>query len=108
MQYSLAAAFAQFHAENPQVYAELRKLSFDLKRRGRERYGIKALFEVLRFHRAMTTNDPDFKLNNNYHAFYARLLMEQEPGLKGFFETREHRGHVHMGGNHHGVADIYP
>ena len=38
----------------------------------------------------MGTNDPasEFKLNNNYRSFYSRLLMEQEPELAGYFETR--------------------
>jgi hypothetical protein len=36
----------------------------------------------------MKTVGDDFKLNNNYHSRYARLIMEREPGLDGFFETR--------------------
>ena len=27
-------------------------------------------------------------LNNNHESQYARLLMEQEPGLEGMFEVR--------------------
>lgn len=30
----------------------------------------------------------EYKLNNDYRAFYARLLMANEPELAGFFETR--------------------
>lgn len=102
----LEAKFMQFHTENPQVYVELRFMAQSLRARGRTHYGIKALFEVLRFHRALTTNDPDFKLNNNYHAYYARLLMKQEPTLHGFFETRERKGRVPLGGGEHGGASL--
>ena len=74
---------------NPHVYSALRHLALDAARHGR-RLGIAMLFEVLRWQYAMTTTDEasEFKLNNNYRAFYARLLMEREPDLQDYFETR--------------------
>jgi len=86
---TLDQQFEAFHAENPHVYEMLRRLSLDAARLGR-RVGIGMLFEVLRWQNAMTTTDEasEFKLNNNYRAFYARLLMEREPELDGYFETR--------------------
>lgn len=85
----ISRKFWQFHAENPHVYDELRELAFRLLDRGRTHYGIKALFEVARFHRALVTTDATYKLNNNYTALYARLLMEKEPRLEGFFDIRD-------------------
>lgn len=84
-------AFRRFHAENPHVYERLKRLAFKLKVRGVERYGMKALWEVLRYEEALETNAPasSFRLNNNYTASYARLLMAQEEDLEGFFELRE-------------------
>ena len=83
-------AFWQFHTDHPEVYSELRILALRLKDRGREYYGIKALFEVIRFERAMLmAHDDTFKLNNNYSALYSRLLMKNEPRLNEFFELRE-------------------
>ena len=49
------------------------------------------LFEVLRWDHLMRTNAQDFKLNNNYTAYYARLIMETETDLRGIFQTRELR-----------------
>lgn len=37
----------------------------------------------------MSTSDPDFKLNNSYRAYYARLIMAQEPDLAGLFALRK-------------------
>lgn len=84
-------SFQRFHAENPHVYERLKRLAFKLKVRGVERYGMKALWEVLRYEEALETNAPasSFRLNNNYTASYARLLMAQEEDLEGFFELRE-------------------
>lgn len=85
---TIAERFAAFHGRNPQVYRALRDMALELRRRGHRQYGIKALFEVLRFESAMQTHGDTFKLNNNYTALYARLLMDNEPELEGFFELR--------------------
>lgn len=84
-------AFWEFHRDNPNVYIELRGMALGLHGRGYDHYGIKALCEVLRFNRVMETDiaDDTFKINNNYSALYARLLMRHEPRLSEFFETRE-------------------
>jgi hypothetical protein len=81
-------AFALFHRHNPHVYEWLRENALALKRKGREHYGIAALFEAFRFHVAMNTRGDDFKLNNNHRAYYARLLMRDVHELRGFFDTR--------------------
>jgi hypothetical protein len=67
----------------------LREKALELVAAGRKRLSIKMLFEVLRWEHLLTTTDPDFKMNNNYHSRYARLLMDRNPTLRGVFETRE-------------------
>lgn len=84
---TLEQRFEAFHEANPHVYAHLRRLALDARRKGRQ-VGIKMLYEVLRWQYAMSTTDDDFKLNNSYTSFYARLLMQQEAELAGYFETR--------------------
>jgi hypothetical protein len=80
------------HVEaNPQVYELLRRFALEARRSGRRRMGIAALFERVRWFTAIETHGDDFKLNNNWRAFYARLLMQNEPELAGFFETRVQR-----------------
>lgn len=91
-------AFWAFHHSNPHVYAKLAHLALQLRRSGVTRWGIKALWEVCRYELAIRTSASarSFRLNNNYTAYYARLLMERNAELRGFFETREHRGdHPH-------------
>lgn len=81
--------FWEFHAAHPEVYRKLRDLALQMRRRGVQQYGIAGLFEVLRWRETLRTRDADgFKLNNSLRSFYARLLMEKEPELKGFFEVR--------------------
>jgi hypothetical protein len=83
--------FAAFHAKNPQVYNRLVALAKVAKRNGRTQLGIKMLYEVLRWEIFITTTGDDYRLNNNWPSRYARLIMEQEPGLAGIFELRELR-----------------
>jgi hypothetical protein len=84
----LENAFREFHNANPHVYKQLVELACQLRARGRERYGIKSLFEVIRWHKALETTDEDFKLNNNHAPYYARMIMETIPELNGFFRLR--------------------
>lgn len=82
-----------FHQANPKVYEELRRLALTLHYRGHKHFGVKMLFEQMRWQWAERTSDMSgFKLNNNYSAFYARLLMKKEPELFGTFNTRATRG----------------
>ena len=87
--------FNKFHTENPWVYDKLRTMALQLKRSGRNSYGIAALFEVLRYEYAMKTKSDDgFKLNNNFRALYARKLVQNEPELEEFFRMRVRRSQV--------------
>lgn len=89
MSQKIQEAFEKFDAENPQVYERLKRLSMQLVIKGHKHYGISGLFEVLRWQHAMETTGNEFKLNNNFRAHYARLLMKNEPILAAFFRTRE-------------------
>jgi len=84
----LEREFKRFHHDHPEVYTRLVYLARDLKRRGHERAGIAMLYEVVRWQQFTVNKDGDYKLNNNYRAYYARLIMKQEADLAGFFDTR--------------------
>ena len=85
-------AFDKFDADNPWVYVQLRSMAIQLKRTGRDSYGIAALFEVLRYeHAVKTVSDDGLKLNNNFRALYARRLAQDEPELREFFKMRMRR-----------------
>ncbi|MEO0558203.1 MAG: hypothetical protein AAF170_08475 [Bacteroidota bacterium] len=83
------AQFLTFHEANPHVYRELVKMARQLKAQGHRSYSIKGLYEALRFKWSLRTHGDVVKLNNNNTSRYARLIMAQEPDLKGFFQTRE-------------------
>lgn len=89
---TIAERFTAFHEANPWVADALVRLALDLVHRGQKRIGVKMLWEVLRWHhiRYVSTGEP-FKLNNDFTAHYARLLVEQHTELADVFETRKLR-----------------
>ena len=84
----MVTAFEKYDSENPEIWNEFRDITLKLIRMGKEHYGSKAIFEAMRFERAVKGND-DFKLNNNYTADYARKFIKAFPMYKEFFELRE-------------------
>lgn len=80
--------FEEFHKNNPHVYTKLVALARQVKARGRKNYGIESIYARLRWELEIETTGDSFKLNDHYTSRYARLIMEQEPDLKGFFHIR--------------------
>lgn len=82
--------YEAFKEANPWVMPALLQMVYKLHIQGHTHYGIAALVEVLRYQHA-TTNDlnSEFKFNNNYRAFMAREIMQNNPMLDGFFSIRK-------------------
>lgn len=84
-----AERFEEFHRDNPVVYRTLVTLARQwVDQTGRHKMGINALVERTRWEVAITTSDPDFKINNSYAPYYARVIMRDEPDLDGIFDLR--------------------
>lgn len=88
-----AERFDEFNRRNPQVYQTLEDMAKALINKGRRKIGINMLLEVLRWNYYMSTDDPnsDFKINNNYAPYYARLLIKNNPDWEKVFELRKIR-----------------
>ena len=87
--------FLQFQRDNPSVYPQFRLLAVKLKAKGIDRWGAKAIWEVLRYEMALksVTTGEKYALNNNFTSRFARKLMDEEPEeFAGFFETRTLKG----------------
>lgn len=81
--------FDTFHSANPAVYATLVRLAREwVRATGRHRVGIDMLCARCRWDIALRTSDPDFKINNNFKPYYARLIQKQEADLVDLFEVR--------------------
>lgn len=84
--------FLYFHRHNPDVYIRLVELARKAKAAGKVKCGIGMLFEVARWDFWLTTEKQGgWKMNNSHRSRYARLIMQQEQDLRGFFQVRELR-----------------
>ena len=89
---TIESRFEAFHARHPDVYRQLVRLAYEARRAGRERIGMKMLFEVLRWEwtiAGLPDDAENWKLNNSYSSRYARRIMEMYNDLDGLFELRE-------------------
>ena len=80
----------RWRCEHPAVELHLYALVMQAKAHGFAWYGLKALWEVLRWHFAFEKTE-EFKCANAYTSRYARFLMWKHPNLAGFFHTAELR-----------------
>lgn len=84
---SLADQWQQFHEANPHVADALELLAEQWLAR-HQRVGMKALWERLRWESGIRTDGKPYALNNNWPAFYARLLIARRPEWAGRIQTR--------------------
>lgn len=84
------ATFEAFHARHPEAYEMFERFVAELRKSGVQRSSARMILERMRWECAV---NPDrhggFKLNDHLAPHYARLLMERQPWMRGFFETRE-------------------
>ena len=84
----LSVKFEAFHRANPHVLDAIIRTAHELRNRGVERAGMKLIFERLRWLYTIQTKGDDYRLNNNWTAYYARLVPLVEPSLVGMFSVR--------------------
>ncbi len=92
---SIESQFLAFHEANPHVLRLLEGMCAELLAAGRDRVGMKMLWEVLRWKVLLRVKEAEeldpYKLNNNFTSRYARLLLDRNPALRGVLEIRELR-----------------
>ena len=92
---SIDVRFDRWAAKNPDIIELLLKFALEAKQAGRNRFGIAAIVERARWEvNFVSQGEEPFKISNDFKSRLARLLMEMDPTLEGFFELRELRSLV--------------
>lgn len=88
----LEAAYREWKAEHPEVYALFLRFARERLTSGR-RFGIGALTERVRWEvdRRWTHDRDNFRCNNNHRAYIARDLVADEPRLAPLIQMRRTR-----------------
>jgi hypothetical protein len=83
--------FIDHHRKNPEIWREFERFALRAIRAGRQRLGAKAIMERVRWETEVE-GGVDWKCNNSYTAYYARMLTAKYPEAKGLFEFRTVKG----------------
>ena len=84
---NLKQKFELYDAENPEIWIEFEKLAAKAVNAGRTILSARLILEVIRWDTIISGND-DYKINNDYNAFYARKWNEKYPNAGAEFKTR--------------------
>lgn len=85
----LWSKFEKWHFANFHVWQLFRTYADQVRATGRSKYSARAIIHRIRWHVEIDTNSVDeFKINNNWSPYYARLYMYMFESAKGFFELR--------------------
>ena len=81
----------EFHKAHPEVWDLFVRFTFEMINRGFKHYGAQhGIFSRIRWEIDAGGNGVgEFKINNNYSAFYARRFMTCYPLHNGFFRIRK-------------------
>ena len=88
---TLEEQFEIFHDANPHVYRAILALCRKATIRGLAKWSIRGIFEILRWESGLETAGNAWKLNNNFAALYARMVMRHHWEYRKFFEIRKMR-----------------
>lgn len=78
----------QYHFANPHVNKLLEGFVREAMQR-KPRFGARFVFERIRWYEQVEKGCNHYQVNNDFVAFYARLLMLEKPEFKGLFTTRK-------------------
>jgi hypothetical protein len=90
----LEVRFLRFATDNPEVVRTIIRLARERKAAGHKWWGMRAAFELIRERPELIAGSETVpgsrrvKLNNDFTAPMARLVMQLAPDLDGFFKTR--------------------
>ena len=88
---SLKEKWWVWHKENPHVYELFERFTMDAIRRGHKRLSAWLIVNRIRWETMVETTGEDFKISNDFIAYYARLFMALHPEYDGFFKTKQLR-----------------
>lgn len=82
--------FMEYHKQNPRIWKEFQKYALQVAQ-SKKSFGAKAVMERIRWD-AEIERKGEFKVSNNFTAYYARLFAAKYPEHKNLFFFKEVHG----------------
>jgi hypothetical protein len=77
-----------WHKENPHVYELFKRFTHEAISRGHRNLSAWLIINRIRWETSIVTTGQDFKISNDFIAYYSRLFMHEFPQYKGFFRIK--------------------
>ena len=87
-------SFEEHHKLNPDIYTMFEGYALKASKY-RDRYSAKIIFHIMRWNTMISDGGEDYKIDDGWISHYARLFMQNNPALNGFFETRIRKDTYH-------------
>lgn len=81
-------AFERWDSENPDIYRLFEDYALQAINAGKRHFGAKAVAERVRWEAMIVRGKGEFRLNNNFVAFFVRRFEERHPEHAAFFRKR--------------------
>jgi hypothetical protein len=86
--------FWEWHKANPYVWLYFEKFSLEAINKGRTKISHWLIINRIRWEINIVTTGEDFKISNDYIAFYARLWNAKYPQYKSLFTIKKMIGEI--------------
>lgn len=95
-----------WHRSNPHVYHLFKRFTFEALGKGHEHLGAWLVINRIRWETNIETTGDDFKISNDYIAYYARLFMAEFPEHEGLFRTKTMKEEGDDAGTRHHHGEV--
>jgi len=85
---SMKEKWWNWHQKNPQIYEQFKKFTFQAIGMGHSKFSAWLIVNRIRWETMIATTGSDFKISNDYIAYYARQFMFDHPEHDGIFTTK--------------------
>ena len=79
----------EWHKANPHVWKYFERFALEAISNGHNKISHWLIINRIRWEVTIVTTGSDFKISNDYIAFYARLWQAKYPQYKGLFNTKK-------------------
>lgn len=79
----------EWHKANPEFYELFEKFTLEAIDKGHTRLSAWLIVNRIRWETMIVTKGDDYKVSNDYIAYFSRLFMHYHPEYDGFFKTKE-------------------
>jgi hypothetical protein len=77
-----------WHKKNPHVWKLFEKFTLMAISKGHRNLSAWLVVNRIRWETSIETQGDDFKISNDFIAYYSRLFMDDYPEFRGFFRTK--------------------